>query len=125
MSLLDILTLSSPQSTSGLTNSQEAGGATAAFREDPIAKWLRRQNPRADQYKRAVDLFIASCAGYCVATYVMGIGDRHNDNIMLTKSGQLFREFVCFVSLMKCVSPCFFFSVYACVMRLHPCHIRH
>ena len=72
------------------TITKEAGGATAAFREDPIAKWLRRQNPRADQYKRAVDLFIASCAGYCVATYVMGIGDRHNDNIMLTKSGQLF-----------------------------------
>ena len=41
----------------------------------------------------AVDQFTKSCAGYCVATYVLGVGDRHSDNIMLRKNGQVCRIF--------------------------------
>ena len=66
------------------------GGSTAAFKDQPIYEWLRQQNPDTRDFEKSIEIFTQSCAGYCVATYVLGIGDRHNDNIMVTKAGHLF-----------------------------------
>jgi len=75
--------------TSGI-QLQYGGGAMGALKMDPIDLFLHDHNKGKPLYDKAVQNFICSCAGYCVATFVMGIGDRHNGNIMVTKDGHLF-----------------------------------
>ncbi|KAI0648895.1 atypical/PIKK/PI3K protein kinase [Trametes meyenii] len=37
-----------------------------------------------------IDTFVRSCAGYCVMTYLLGVGDRHLDNLLLAPDGHFF-----------------------------------
>ncbi|KAJ5077835.1 phosphatidylinositol 3-kinase catalytic subunit type 3 [Anaeramoeba ignava] len=39
--------------------------------------------------KDVMSNYIKSCAGYCIITYILGVGDRHLDNLMLTQDGKL------------------------------------
>lgn len=60
-------------------------GVLGAFKDPSFSEWIRANNSDPKSFKTAVDLFSRSCAGYCVATCVLGIGDRHNDNIMVRR----------------------------------------
>ncbi|OQR87150.1 phosphatidylinositol kinase [Achlya hypogyna] len=78
------------------------GGIFGAFNDVSFMDWIQANNGDARSHRLAVDLFLRSCAGYCVATYVLGIGDRHNDNIMITKQGRYFHiDFGHFLGFMK------------------------
>jgi phosphatidylinositol 3-kinase len=37
---------------------------------------------------KIMDNYVKSCAGYCVITYLLGVGDRHLDNLLLSPNGK-------------------------------------
>ena len=65
-------------------------GVTGGFKDTPIADWLKKYNSSTLEFEKAKDNFTRSCAGYSIATYLLGICDRHNDNIMVKKTGHIF-----------------------------------
>lgn len=64
--------------------------ATSAFKKGSLLAWIKDHNKTPESLKKAVENFTLSCAGYCVATYVLGVADRHSDNIMIKANGELF-----------------------------------
>nr|XP_002128077.1 phosphatidylinositol 3-kinase catalytic subunit type 3-like [Ciona intestinalis]XP_026691217.1 phosphatidylinositol 3-kinase catalytic subunit type 3-like [Ciona intestinalis] len=62
--------------------------------EGSIQNFFRKHQPN-DKASYGIepvvmDLYVKSCAGYCVITYLLGVGDRHLDNLLLRKTGELF-----------------------------------
>ncbi|XP_038174186.1 phosphatidylinositol 4-phosphate 3-kinase C2 domain-containing subunit gamma isoform X10 [Arvicola amphibius] len=65
-------------------------GLIGPLKENTIKKWFSQHNHLKEDYEKALRNFFYSCAGWCVVTFILGVCDRHNDNIMLTKSGHMF-----------------------------------
>lgn len=86
--LIEVVTDSSTQAEIQMRLADLA--VTAAFNRKCIYQWLETHNPIKADFEKAMEVFMLSCAAYSVATYVLGVADRHSDNIMIKKNGQIF-----------------------------------
>jgi Phosphatidylinositol 3- and 4-kinase len=59
------------------------GGAFASLTQKPLKNWMDSHCTNTQEEYR--NNFLESCIAYCMATWVLGVGDRHNDNIMIKK----------------------------------------
>uniref|UniRef100_M4BN39 phosphatidylinositol 3-kinase n=1 Tax=Hyaloperonospora arabidopsidis (strain Emoy2) TaxID=559515 RepID=M4BN39_HYAAE len=64
------------------------------FESPQIVGFLRKHNPDPSAEfgiaPEALSTYVKSVAGYCVLTYLLGIGDRHLDNLMMKAEGHMF-----------------------------------
>lgn len=69
-------------------------GKRGTFSNNPVQDYLRSvaYDPRQPYLIQSdvMDTYVKSCAGYSVITYILGVGDRHLDNLLLHQSGSFF-----------------------------------
>jgi phosphatidylinositol 3-kinase len=71
-------------------------GAISSEYQGSLLNYLREHHPDESSAgalgvsANVIDTFVRSCAGYCVVTYLLGVGDRHLDNLLLTPDGHFF-----------------------------------
>ena len=69
-------------------------GIVNKYKGNTVLAYLKYNNPDdkgpLGVRKEALETFIKSCAGYCVITYLLGVGDRHLDNLLLAPDGHFF-----------------------------------
>lgn len=69
-------------------------GISSKFGKIPVLTYLKQNQPDSKAElgvrKHALETFVKSCAGYCVITYLLGVGDRHLDNLLLSPDGHFF-----------------------------------
>ncbi|KAK2592277.1 Phosphatidylinositol (PI) 3-kinase [Conoideocrella luteorostrata] len=89
-----ILATSAAAGASQFVQSQSLSAIANKYRNNPALAYLKHHNPDDKQplgvRQETLDTYIKSCAGYCVITYILGVGDRHLDNLLLAPDGHFF-----------------------------------
>ncbi|KAI0019925.1 phosphatidylinositol 3 [Xylariomycetidae sp. FL0641] len=89
-----ILATSTTAGASQFVPSQTFSAISSKYNTNPALAYLRQHNPDERAYlgvrKETLDTFAKSCAGYCVITYILGVGDRHLENLLLAPDGHFF-----------------------------------
>ncbi|KAJ5908155.1 Phosphatidylinositol 3-kinase [Penicillium taxi] len=87
-----ILATSSTAGAVQFIPSTSLSAASAKYKS--ILAYLKEHNPDENEplgvRKETMDTYIKSCAGYCVITYLLGVGDRHLENLLLAPDGHFF-----------------------------------
>jgi len=75
---------------------QRRAGALAAIqvKSSQLHKWLSDKNQKEKEYEKAIDTFTKSCAGYCVATFILGTSSK------LKGQSQLFYKMLKYLKLL-------------------------
>ncbi|KAK5990986.1 Phosphatidylinositol 3-kinase catalytic subunit type 3 [Cladobotryum mycophilum] len=89
-----ILATSTTAGASQFVQSQSLSSIVGKFKNNPALAYLKHHNPDDRQAlgvrQETLDTYVRSCAGYCVITYILGVGDRHLDNLLLAPDGHFF-----------------------------------
>ncbi|KAK6072696.1 phosphatidylinositol 3-kinase catalytic subunit [Seiridium cupressi] len=89
-----ILATSTTAGASQFVPSQTFAAISSKYGSNPALGYLKQHNPDSRAYqgvrKETLETFVKSCAGYCVITYILGVGDRHLENLLLAPDGHFF-----------------------------------
>ncbi|CAM1502259.1 Fc.00g042430.m01.CDS01 [Cosmosporella sp. VM-42] len=89
-----ILATSTTAGASQFVQSSSLSSIVSKYKTNPALAYLKHHNPDDRQplgvRQETLDTYVRSVAGYCVITYILGVGDRHQENLLLAPDGHFF-----------------------------------
>jgi phosphatidylinositol 3-kinase len=88
--IYDLLALSTDDGIMAFVNGSTTVQQLQLDHNRDLQKYLSTLGNDKISNEQVVQNWIDTCAGYAVATYILAIGDRHLENLMVTPDGKMF-----------------------------------